>query len=175
MQNHLGRYDEAEVAYRQASNLALQDPYSLANLARLLARQGKKSTVSQHYREALTLAKEKHPNLRLQAHLWLGNQDLARQALAALAQPATADDIYSFFRLREQVLECQQIGLGERLAQLMEEDDDYAEFLAPFSLALRASAGDRECLLGAAAEVRNLAEDILRTIEPPRPLTLKGA
>ena len=103
-----------------------------------------------------------HIHLRLQAHLWLGNRDLAAQALDRLAQTAAAGDASAFFRLREQCWECHPMGLGLPLADLMEASA-WEAFLSPFSLALRAAASG-EAPAGAAPEVLTLAQEVLQEL-----------
>lgn len=98
----------------------------------------------------------------LQAHLWLGNRDLALQALDRLTQAAAAGDRNAFYRLKEQARECRHIGLDPSLKELMEASA-WADFMQPFALALGAAAADDagDALAGAPPELRTLAEEIL--------------
>jgi tetratricopeptide (TPR) repeat protein len=155
----------------------------VANLARLLAAQGRGQEASTVYRQAVALAQAAdvqgartesppldlgfaHAHLLLQAHLWLGNRDLALQALDRLAQAAAAGDRDAFFRLKEQAIDCRRIGLGVALKGLMEASAR-ADFLQPFALALGAAAAAEgaddgvDALAGAPPELRTLAEEIL--------------
>jgi len=174
-----GRADEAEAAYRRAAELDFSDPYPVANLARLLAALGRQSEASAAYRQTVALAQAAdgqgagteippanrgfgHAHLLLQAHLWLGNRDLALHALDRLTQAAAAGDRDAFSRLKEQTRECGHIGLGSSLKDLMGAGT-WADFLQPFALALGAAAADdpADALAGAPPELRTLAEEIL--------------
>jgi tetratricopeptide (TPR) repeat protein len=178
------RGDEAEAAYRRAAELDPSDPYPLANLARLLVPLGRQTDASHAYRQAVALAQAAdeqyagaetrslnrgfgHAHLLLQAHLWLGNRDLALQALDRLTQAAAAGDPNAFYRLKEQARECRHIGLGPSLKELMEAGA-WADFLQPFALALGAAAADDtgDGLAGAPPEVRTLAVEILAELRP---------
>jgi len=179
-----GRDAEAEVAYRQATELDPSQPYPAANLARLFAAGGRRPEADAAYRQAATLAQAAddqgagtdiphfnlgfgHAHLLLQAHLWLGNRDLALQALDRLTQAAAAGDRDGFYRLKEQARECQHIGLGPALKGLMEASV-WADFLQPFALALGAATLDvkGDALAGAPPELRTLAEEILAELRP---------
>jgi Flp pilus assembly protein TadD len=167
LQDHLGRYDEAEAAFRRAMELDPADPFPVVNLARLLARQDQGEPASEAYRQVIALVGERkepadHGQL-LQAHLWLRNQDAALQALDALAQAASNDDVQAMFRLREQARECSAIGLAGRLGALM-ESSVLADFLRPFSLALKAVSGDPEALIGIPPELKTVAEEVLAAL-----------
>jgi hypothetical protein len=151
----------------------------VANLARLAVALGKPSEASTAYRQIVALAQATdvqgagtesppanhglaHAHLLLQANLWLGNRDLALQALDRLTQAAAAGDPNAFYRLREQARECRHIGLDPSLKELMEAST-WADFLQPFALALGAAAVDDtgDALAGAPPEIRTLAEEIL--------------
>jgi len=179
-----GHQNEAEAAYRRAAGLDPSDPYPVANLARLLVALGRGSEASTSYRETVALAQAAdgpgagtetppldlgfgHAHLRLQAHLWLGNRDLALQALDRLTQAAAAGDRDAFYRLKEQARECQHIDLGTPLKALMEASA-WADFLQPFALALGAAVADEpgDALAGAPPELRTLAEEILAELRP---------
>jgi tetratricopeptide (TPR) repeat protein len=178
------RRDEAEAAYRRAAELDPSDPYPAANLARLFAAEGRRQEADAAYRQAATLAQATdeqgpgaetppldqcfgHAHVLLQAHLWLGNRDLALQALDHLTEAAAAGDRDAFYRLKEQARECQHIGLGSALKGLMEASA-WADFLQPFALALGAAALDvtGDALAGAPPELRTLAEEILAELRP---------
>jgi tetratricopeptide (TPR) repeat protein len=159
----LDRSEEAEAAYRKAIERDRINPFPVANLARLLALTKRDDEASELYREALKLAHIDDDNLRLQAHCWLGNADLAMQALDALAGHASGSSGRAFSELKEQCFECHAIGLAKPLAKLMERSR-FADFLQPFALALRAASGDRDALLDVAVEVRGIAEELLQQI-----------
>ncbi|HNL13067.1 MAG TPA: tetratricopeptide repeat protein [Accumulibacter sp.] len=161
LQGHLGRYADAEDAYRQAivRDDRLATPY--ANLARLLVRQGRPAEAEALYRETAQRAKPDEQNLLLQAHLFLGNRQLAVDALQALALRAQVGEQGAFFRLKEQVWECHEIGLGERLADWMSESGP-SVFLQPFAQALYVLAGAEGKLLDLPQESRQLVDEIVR-------------
>lgn len=133
--------------------------------ARLLGQQGRRDEASAFYRQWLSLSNNtEHLDFRLQAHCWLGNQDLALQALDTLAHDASAGDVIAFKRLKEQCFECHNFfGLGAALVDLMDKSR-YAEFLQPFALALRAASGQQDALLGAVPEIRVMAEEVLQQL-----------
>ena len=180
----LDRPVEAEAAYRRAMELAPSDAYPIANLARLLAKFGRKGEADVAYRQAAALAAAAdappsasdtspviqsigHANLLLQSHLWLTNRDLARQALDRLAGAAAGGNRDAFARLKEQSHECHRIGLGPALRDLMTEGT-WADFLQPFALALgaAATADPADALAGAPPELRTLAEEVLADLRP---------
>jgi Tfp pilus assembly protein PilF/DNA-binding transcriptional ArsR family regulator len=163
LQYRLARYEEAEQAYRQATTFDTKYIYPAANLARLLAQQGKKTEASDYFRKTLELADSKEHYLLLQAHCWLGNRDLAMQSLNALAKAASTGDNYMFSLLKEQTRRSYTLGLSDFLTDLMSASP-YADFLQPFSLALKAANGDEEALLGVVAEIRVMAEEVLEFI-----------
>ncbi len=165
LSDHLNRYDEAESAYLKAIELNDTDPYYHANLARLYASRQKAEPASEHYRFCLEGIKtDSDLNLVLQCHLWLRNTDLANQALTRLAEGASAGDNLMFFEIKEQSWECQQIGRGLALVDLM-AGNPYAGFLKPFEMALRKVNGDNETIKGAPLEIRQLAEEIVIEIQ----------
>ncbi|MGZ5030678.1 MAG: tetratricopeptide repeat protein [Methylobacter sp.] len=169
----LARPKEAEAAYRRAMELDVDDPYPAANLARLLARIGQTVEAVSMYRrtaeQAQVLVSSIEGNidyveLLLQAHLYLGNSDSARQALERLAQAAARGNKHAFFKIKEQTLECFAIGLGVALMEL-QSSSVWSEFLQPFTLALAAATqNDSKALSGAPAEVRSLAEEVLEEL-----------
>ncbi|WP_374493915.1 AAA family ATPase [Zoogloea sp.] len=172
LQDCLGRQAEAEAAYRRASCLDPDDPYSVTNLARLLAVSGRVEEATVAYGDALKrLARSKREacfEVTLQAHLWLGNQDKARVALEGLAAPANNGGRFQFDLLVEQVAECNKVGLGLKLANLMEESP-YADFLKPLSLTLRVAAGaDDGVLASAPPEIATMAEAVLAKVRTYR-------
>ncbi|HYN77218.1 MAG TPA: AAA family ATPase, partial [Lamprocystis sp. (in: g-proteobacteria)] len=92
------RGGDVEAAYRRAAELDPTDPDPVVKQANLLAAQGQHSEASTAYRQVVTLAQAAdgqdagterlpvnrgfgHAHLLLQAHLWLGNRDLALHAL----------------------------------------------------------------------------------------------
>ncbi len=174
----LNRSNEAEAAYRQAMELDISNPYPTTNLARLLASLGRNDESNTEYRKAAEQAQVRvsssqgdiqYVELLLQAHLWLGNRDLARLALERLAKTASSGDQWAFFKLREQTRECQKIGIGTALMELM-NGCAWADFLQPFSLALAAAnSGDSTVLAGVPPEIRSLAEEVLAELQKPKP------
>jgi Flp pilus assembly protein TadD/energy-coupling factor transporter ATP-binding protein EcfA2 len=160
LKDHLGRYEEAEAAYRQAIALDEKDAYPLANLARLLARLGRHAEAESFYREAVKATTDDQ-DILLQAHLFLGNRQLAMDALLALATAAQGGDQGAFFRIKEQVWECHELGLGERLADWMAESAA-AGFLAPFIQALYTLAVVEGKLRDLPLECQQMADEIIR-------------
>ena len=169
LQDQMKRFAEAEQCYLTAIKLDAEGPFTTANLARLLATQGRSDEASALFRRALQLDAiphngHVHDNLRLQAHCWLGNIDLALHSLYALAERARNGDQLAFDQLKEQCFECHAMGLTTQLATLMERSQS-SGFLQPFALALRAAAGDNDALLDVAVEVRVMANDVLAAID----------
>jgi tetratricopeptide (TPR) repeat protein/DNA-binding HxlR family transcriptional regulator len=167
LQDQLQRYDEAEAAYRTAMGCDTLDPSPVANLARLLVRLKRNDEASELFRQALKRVEKGDRNIRLQAHCWLGNNDLAMQALDALAELASKGDGSAFYQLKEQCFECHTIGLSKSLVALMEHSR-FADFLQPFAIALHAATGDKDALLDVAVEVRGMAEEVLAQINGSR-------
>jgi Flp pilus assembly protein TadD len=185
----LGRSQDAESAYQKSSRLDETDPCPVANLAHLLASLGRQSEADATYREMLSLAQaaderaaatgtppdsrgtqdSAHAHLLLQAHLWLGNRDLGRQALDRLAGSAADGNEEAFAKIREQTRECHAIGLGPVLRDLMGASP-WADLLQPFALALGAAAATdpAEALAGVPAELRTVAEEVLASIQERR-------
>jgi Flp pilus assembly protein TadD/DNA-binding transcriptional ArsR family regulator len=171
--DNLGHLEEAEAAYRRAVELDINNPYRVANLARVLARIGQAVEATSMYRRSAEQAQAlvspiadniDYVELLLQAHLYLGNRDLARQALERLAQASAGGNKQAFFKLREQARHCFTIGLGAVLMDL-QSGSMWSEFLQPFTLALAAATkNDSKALTGAPAEVRSLAEEVLEEL-----------
>ncbi len=157
-----------EKAYCNETEFFPDDPYIIADLARLQAANGKTKLATTNYRKVASLAanfsEDIGNELLLQSQLWLQNQDAARQALETLAKRAAEGDKFAFLDLKEQALKCHQIGKGMLLAQLM-MDSSYADFLKPISLALRA-AGDegKDIFAEAPPEVVLMAEEVYAEI-----------
>ena len=147
---------------RQTKNSAVPDD-SPANLGQMFAVSKRKAEATEQYRLALQMAETSDHPLRLQAHCWLGNSDLALQSLDALAEQARQGDGNAFANLKQQCYQIRAIGSGNALCELMERSA-YAGFLQPFALALRLANGEKAALLDVPAEVRSLAEDILLQI-----------
>jgi len=159
--DHFGRYEEAEAAYRQALILDDKDAYPLLNLARLLARLGRHAEAESFYREAVSTATTDNHDILLQSHLFLGNRQLAMDALQALATKAQGGDQDAFYRLKEQVWECSELGLGERLGDWMAESEA-AGFLAPFVQALYTLAGAEKKLRDLPLESQQIVDEIVK-------------
>jgi tetratricopeptide (TPR) repeat protein len=164
------RYDEAEATVRRAMEIDPTIPSPFQMFGRLYAQQEHADPASQAYRDALAVLQNRPPydgqraEIELEANLWLNNQDSALHALDQLAERASKGDNKAFYALREQTRVCASIGLGLALAELMEKSA-WANYLEPFSIALRATTGDKANLTDAPAETRVVAEDILREIE----------
>jgi tetratricopeptide (TPR) repeat protein len=163
LKDKLNRYEDAEVACRNGIKYGDANPLLHANLGRLMARLKRGNEATEQYRLTLETASNEDQNIRLQAHCWLGNNDLALQALDALAEPASKAEGDAFEQLREQCYEIHTIGQGNTLRELMERST-WAGFLQPFALALCAANGEGDALLDAPAEIRSLAEEILLQI-----------
>ena len=170
LKDYLGRYDEAEAAYRQARQLDPNDPYTVANHARLLALLDKCAEADEAFRQAADLAARSaeeqnstYWEIILQAHLYLGNRDFASQALENIANLASGGDQWALFKLREQAHRCHRIRLGSALAELMTQSA-HANFLKPIALALRVASGEAEALDGIPPELRTMAEEVMRDI-----------
>ena len=82
-------------------------------------------------------------------------------ALQALVTAAQGGDQRAFFRLKEQVWECHELGLGERLADGMAESEA-AGFLAPFIQALYTLADAKGKLRDLPLESQQMADEIVR-------------
>lgn len=159
--------EATETDYRTAMACDPLGPSPVANLARLLARLKRNDEASELFRQTLKLVEKDDHNIQLQAHCWLGNNDLAMQALDALAELASKGDGSAFYELKEQCFECHAIGLSKPLVALMERSR-FAEFLQPFALALNAATGDKDALQDVAVEVRGMAEEVLAQINASR-------
>lgn len=161
MADYFYRYEEAEVAYRRAITLIDTYAYPLKNLAWLLAMLGRYSEAESFYREAVSKAKNDDQDLILQSHLFLGNRQLAMEALQALATKAQSGEQDAFFHLKEQVWECSELGLGERLGDWMAESEA-AGFLAPFIQALYTLAGAEGKLRDLPLETQQMVDEIVK-------------
>ena len=165
LQRHLGRYDEAEQAYRQA--IALEDdPRYGTNLARLLWSTGRTAEATAQYMQ-VSQAPQTPDFLRLQTHLVLNNQQLALDALNRLAQDAEHGVAHAAYRLREQVRECTDLGLGERLAD-WKQQSPLALYLPPMIQALYILAGAAAKLQDLPLEVQQMADAVVQATQPQR-------
>lgn len=163
LQDHLGYLTEAEVAYRQAITLGDKEIYAKTNLARLLWRQGRRQEAELLYRESANSAGADEQHLLLQAHLCLGNHQLALDALLALSLAAQQGKQSAFYRLKEQVWECYELGLGLRLADWMAASEQ-AVFLQPFIQALYQLGGVIEKLQDLPQETQQMADEMVRLV-----------
>ncbi len=155
LQDHLGHHEEAETAFRQAIALDKNGPYPFANLARQLWTQNRLPEAKELFSQAASLVSHQQAyELQLQAHLCLNNQQMALQALDALATQAQQGNAMAKFRLREQVWETHQLGLAERLADWMQQST-HALYLQPFVQALYT-------LAGADTKLQDLPEEVQR-------------
>ena len=161
----LNRNSEAENAFRQCISIDVNYANGYENLARVLIIQNKDmNEVLELYRTVIDKALKNDNNLLLQAHLYLGNQDLAMQALNHLAEHAKKEDSLSFFQIKEQCSECYTIGLGVQLADIMIKSS-YSDFLHPFILALQVATGDEQALLAVPVEMADMAKEVLQEIQ----------
>jgi len=161
----LQRSNDAEQAFRQCIKIDENFVYGFQNLARVLIIQNKDmNEVLELYRTVIDKALKNDNNLLLQAHLYLGNQDLAMQALNHLAEHAKKEDSLSFFQIKEQCSECYTIGLGVQLADIMIKSS-YSDFLHPFILALQVATGDEQALLAVPVEMADMAKEVLQEIQ----------
>ena len=160
LHERLGRYAEAEAAYRQAIALNPTVAYPKVHLARLMWIQNRTQEAATLYRETSEAAKVDEHHLRLQAHLCLGNQQLAVDALQALVQAARDGRSHAFSQLKEQVWECSELDLGERLAQWMAGSGE-AAFLLPFIQALYTLAGAKDKLQDLPEEIQRMADEVV--------------
>jgi DNA-binding transcriptional regulator YhcF (GntR family) len=172
------RHGEVRSAYARAQGIDPDDLYAWANDARLSALTGDIQEANTLYRKGLQLVspwRARHgpasgTEVELQAHLWLGNGDLALQALERLAESAQKGDARSFGTLREQAFECHRIGIGLKLADLMAASAQHG-FLLPLEVALRAAhEGTQEPIMGAPAETQAIALEVLRELGGSRPM-----
>ena len=160
-QVHLNQYKDAEQAYLQAFALDQEDEFTPWSLGKLYACQDKIEQANHWFSKAKNLvSSHSDHNLLLQINLWFSNFGLADEALSALTKRAYLND----YSLYQQCWECQQIGLGLALAELMSKSQ-YKEFLEPLELALRKINGDDDSIKGAAFEVQQLAQEIAQIIE----------
>lgn len=160
LQDHLARNEDAEEAYRRAVQLDPKKTYAKANLARLLVRQGKNSEADALYATLCKSASDEEQDVLLQANLVLGQQAQATKALLTLAKNARDNKTSAFFMLKEQVCECSELGLGERLALWMAQSDE-AAFLQPFIQALYTIAGAKDKLMDLPLEIQQMADEVV--------------
>lgn len=161
LQDHFGLYAEAEAAYRQAIALDKDDPYPLLNLARQLWIQHRFPEAKELFSQAASLASHQQAyELQLQAHLCLNNQQMALQALDALATQAQQGNAMANFRLREQVWETHQLGLAERLADWMQQSP-HAPYLQPIVQALYTLSGADTKLQDQPEEVQRASDAVV--------------
>ena len=156
-----GHYEEAEAAYRQAIARDDKNAFPLANLARLMMQLGRPTEAETHFRDAAQRVKPDELQLLLQTHLFLGNRQLAMDALQALTRRAQNNDRLAFFHLKEQIRECHDIGQSERLAEWMDASPD-AVFLQPFTQALYTLAGANNKLRDLPLESQQIVDEIVR-------------
>ncbi len=164
LQQHLGRYNEAEQAYRQAISLDEKNACPLGNLAQLLWDQGRQVEARAHYERCIQVAERQIPKpdgLLLQAHLVFNNQQLAQQALDRLAESAQQGDASASYQLRQQVLEVIHMGLGERLADWMQQSQQ-SPYLQPMIQALYTLAGAESKLQDLPAEIQQMADAVVQ-------------
>lgn len=184
LHDYLGRHFEAEQAYRQAIQFTVQhdrqDICTKSNLARLLLRQGRTAEAAILYKDIvktpiLNIKELLAPFYLLQAYLYTNKHAIGLSILQDLAQQAEQKNLASFYFLKEQTLECHELGLGKRLADWMSECEQ-AGFLLPFTQALYTLAGAQARLQDVPQETRQMSEEIVRLARqraarmPPTPL-----
>ena len=98
------------------------------------------------------------PQVLLQAHLWLNNQDAATGALNQLCQSLNTGEDLPFYYVMEQCWECCQIGRGQALVNLMAASP-WADLLLTFRVALIAVLNN-QAPVGAAPEILALADEV---------------
>ncbi len=157
----LNRYEEAKKAYAHALQLDRRNAANVSSLARLLANMDEKEKSKAQYFSVVKLATSKQRNLLLQAHLYLGNHQLAQSALTAITQKITNADTESLHQLQEQIWQCVQIGVGEALGDLMAADE-HAMFLQPFAQACYTLAEANHKLQDLPLEIQQISDEVVR-------------
>ena len=159
----LNRYEEAEAAYKEAIDLNPDFFHAYSEMARLQIKINRPDDARQTFRKMIQLDEahaEENTHFLLQAHLFLGNQDTALSILETLPKRKWWTKMDWSFLLGD----CHDTGLGTALADLMDQSA-YADFLKPYSLAVRAAAlGDTRIFRGAAQEIANMAEEVYKVV-----------
>lgn len=106
----------------------------------------------------------KEDHVILQSNLVLNNQQLAQVAMDRLVQQAEHGDSLPSVRLREMVWESHSLGLGERLADWMQQSP-HAQYLQPMIQALYILAGAESKLQDLPAEVQQMADAVAAEAE----------
>lgn len=160
----LQRYREAVALYEDAIDLDKEDPWAHAKLAAALAASGDMEGAKKNYLAAEMLAKsetwKESPavmGILLQAALF---QEKNSEAGAILQDFVTLSlrEKEVFFRLKEQVRECQAVGLGKKLVSLMKENV-FSDFLAPFIQSLEAKENNtHESFMSLAPEMAEMVQ-----------------
>ena len=157
----LHRAEEAEAAYRKAIALNANDAIPVANLACLLWQQNRRTEAMSRFKQVVALGPDDAHHLHLQAHLVLGNKQLALDALHTLVESAQEGNNLAFDQIKKQVWECSAMNLGETLADWM-CDSQHAVFFQPFSQALYQLAGAKHKLKDLPQEVQRMADEVVR-------------
>lgn len=172
LHDHLGRSKEAEQAFEQAIALDKNDFYTAANFARLLWEEDRRTEAIAEFERCVHLVSVATPGedeltlrappneILMQAHLVLNNQQLAQKALDKLAEKAQQKSEVEGFLLRQQIWETTRLGLGERLADWM-QDSPHAPFLQPMIQALYILAGAESKLQDLPAEIQQMADAVV--------------
>ena len=144
---------------------------SLAIKARGLILEEQTTGARKCYRELIDLVDKKDITdelacLLLQANLYLDNKGNALQALDFLAEEAAAIDggALTLYKLSKQVSECQMLGQGLALAELLDRSQ-YKYFLKPIRLALLSMNGDKAEMQKAPEETQKMAETVEEELE----------
>lgn len=163
--DRLGRQEEAEQAYRKAMALDEGQTFPVQNLARLLWRQGRQKEAqalcARVTELAVTSTDTDIDQLVLQANLMLNHQHAGLNAMDHLVHKAAQGNTLAGFQLREQVWECTDLGLGERLADWMQASL-HAPFLQPMIQALYTLAGASAKLQNVPVEVQRMADAVVQ-------------
>ena len=143
---------------------------SLAIKARELILEEQITGASKYYRELIDLVDKKDITddlacLLLQANLHLDNKGNALQALDFLVEETSTDDrAVTLYKLSKQVSECQMLGQGLALAELLGRSQ-YKYFLKPIRLALLSMNGDKAEIQKASEETQKIAEAVEEELE----------
>ena len=163
-------YQQAEKEQIEETDSDIRHFLSLANKAHASILGKQPIEARKCYRELIDLVDKKDLTdefacLLLQAHLYLGNSDSALLALEFLAKRvAISGEALTLYKLSKQVIECQLLGKGFKLVELLQQSQ-YEHFLKPIRLALLAVNGDRAEMQRAPEEVQKMAEAVEEELE----------
>lgn len=145
--------DHAARVIRGGSNERWIKGVRVDHMAMAMAQLGVRAQYTRMFSQAASLASHQHAHeLQIQAHLCLNNQQLALQALDALAEQALQGSSMAYFRLCAQLWETHQLGQAERFADWAQQST-HALYLQPLIQALY-------ILAGADAKLQDLPEEV---------------